>query len=1298
MGERRTEGSGSKAGRWIRRLCAAALLLICISAMSAGVYARYAAVYRATHDVRLRVESGTYAVVLHYGEGYTHSQDGQSESEQSEGGADHDIYSFICRKGEQVVLPAVSAHYTRTGYAGSGWNTVADGSGTDYPDGYTGADLAEGGTTLNLYAQWSANSYQVHYAANLPERAMGAASGMQEDAVWAYDGSCELPSSPDLAGYVFTGWFTDAACTLKLGDAGEDLKKPNLSDTDGDIVTVYAGWSPGIAQYRVNHLIQRLESAGKAILSEQDYELADSMIYSGTTDSEVTPDTVPRSGYASPPVSSGRIANDGSGEWNYYYTLIPYTLTLDANTGESEGDAEIYSAETVYYGQTYSLTERIPTRQDYVFLGWHTQAEGGEEISTVEITGSLHLYARWREDIVTVTYHQNLLPQGYTPVSWIAGDGESYIRTDVTPDEDTQIRVAYETDAESRQSAGIFGTAAGAGYYAALEDGGLRLVYGAASDADAGTAQEGVRTYDASPFLSEDTDMSSGRHVIYANRHVWKTDTQDAAVFAYAPFETSDKALIFGASGVSGYFRGRIYGAQFMSKNRMIASLIPAVNGAGEPGMYDITSGYFLRNAGTGEFAVGAEVVSERQETIRGRSIQTAGDTYEANGYCLAQWNTRGDGSGTGYAPESYIEPQEDMELYAIWEHAIPTLKAEHAWFDSTVGGNQSEYTEIHIVDTVSKDIAAEAEAVWNADDADSGAIRCYKLADKLWIAGNGTGAIRVPQDARGLFNGMTGHEDGTRDQVFYKVLKIEGLDMLDTSQCSSLAWMFSALDDSYSYTSIYSLAEMKDLYGIEAWDISKVKSLTSLFGGMRALTTVPDLSMWHTSGVTEMDYIFARCSQLKSLDLNSWDTSAVTTLKSAFYGCDRLNRLRVSCWDTSQVEDCSYAFCDIASGSGGRYTLDLTGWTLPRATKLSGMFQQCIWLRTIYVSDKWSVNLEAEDASMFSNCFHLMGGAGTCQYSPKTGCEYAHVDTKEDPGYLTQSVPKAVAAGDLLAFTYGSGLYAVGDTYKGCTVDAVYDIPLDAASEQDIAWADAEGISRVVIERSFQFLRPQSLAYWFCGLDQTGTYEGLAYIDTSDVISMCSTFAATGTSPVLEELDLSSWKTASVADMSRMFAGQSSLRAIYAGDGWGTDAVTSSTDMFAGDTALNGGSGTSYDAAHTDAQYARIDADDAPGYLTDASKAGQPATLSLMQAASVSIAAAQAGDEDVQQKYLEVLFRYEGSLYDTASGEFSPGVSPVTGIEYASKEAWMSSEEYLCWNKECEYLKSLLYPAVSSS
>ena len=45
--------------------------------------------------------------------------------------------------------------FTRTGYTFSGWNTQANGSGTDYADGATVSGLALAGQTANLYAQWT---------------------------------------------------------------------------------------------------------------------------------------------------------------------------------------------------------------------------------------------------------------------------------------------------------------------------------------------------------------------------------------------------------------------------------------------------------------------------------------------------------------------------------------------------------------------------------------------------------------------------------------------------------------------------------------------------------------------------------------------------------------------------------------------------------------------------------------------------------------------------------------------------------------------------------------------------------------------------------------------------------------------------------------------------------------------------------------------------------------------------------------------------------------------------------------
>lgn len=88
---------------------------------------------------------------------------------------------------------------------------------------------------------------------------------------------------------------------------------------------------------------------------------------------------------------------------------------------------------------------------------------------------------------------------------------------------------------------------------------------------------------------------------------------------------------------------------------------------------------------------------------------------------------------------------------------------------------------------------------------------------------------------------------------------------------------------------------------------------------------------------------------------------------------------------------------------------------------------------------------------------------------------------------------------------------------------------------------------------------------------------------------------------PSLVSLDLSGWNTASVTDMSHMFLSCVRLASVYVGSGWNTDNASSSGKMFELCKNLKGGQGTSYDSAHTDKAYARIDGGaENPGYFTD--------------------------------------------------------------------------------------------------
>ena len=103
---------------------------------------------------------------------------------------------------------------------------------------------------------------------------------------------------------------------------------------------------------------------------------------------------------------------------------------------------------------------------------------------------------------------------------------------------------------------------------------------------------------------------------------------------------------------------------------------------------------------------------------------------------------------------------------------------------------------------------------------------------------------------------------------------------------------------------------------------------------------------------------------------------------------------------------------------------------------------------------------------------------------------------------------------------------------------------------------------------------------------------------NTSKVISMNYMFCFCCD---LTSLDLSNFNTSQVTGMSGMFYDCNQLRTIYAGNGWSTEAVTSSTNMFIFCTNLVGGQGTTYDVNYIDKTYAHIDGGPSnPGYFTD--------------------------------------------------------------------------------------------------
>ena len=166
-------------------------------------------------------------------------------------------------------------------------------------------------------------------------------------------------------------------------------------------------------------------------------------------------------------------------------------------------------------------------------------------------------------------------------------------------------------------------------------------------------------------------------------------------------------------------------------------------------------------------------------------------------------------------------------------------------------------------------------------------------------------------------------------------------------------------------------------------------------------------------------------------------------------------------------------------------------------------------------------------------------------------------------------------------------------DNQRNSRPGTTYDLN---SGSTDPLWLSSN-VTKVVFNSSFSGARPTSTYSWFYNMTNLQSITGLSYLNTSMVTNMAWMF---GYCSSLTSLDLSSFNTAKVTDMDYMFNGCTSLQTIYAGSGWITNTVSSSTAMFSDCTSLVGGKRTNYDKNHVDKTYAHIDGgSNNPGYFT---------------------------------------------------------------------------------------------------
>ena len=265
--------------------------------------------------------------------------------------------------------------YTRTGYTFDGWNTHADGSGTNYTDGQSVTNLSSvNNAHVTLYAKWKANTYTVKYNGN------GADGGSTESSSHVWNETKTLTTNGfTRTGYKFNGWNSTAAGTGTSYAQNDPVK--NLTPEAGGTYNLYAKWVPNkYALALDNHSADSSGTEMVYYLYELEEYYSDEALETAIAAIELPQRTgYIFDGYYDEVAGEGTKYIDVAGNFiNDPYKLTgstlyanwiaeDYTVSLDANGGElAHGTENPYNAEF-----DELITIHHPHYEGYTFKGWN---------------------------------------------------------------------------------------------------------------------------------------------------------------------------------------------------------------------------------------------------------------------------------------------------------------------------------------------------------------------------------------------------------------------------------------------------------------------------------------------------------------------------------------------------------------------------------------------------------------------------------------------------------------------------------------------------------------------------------------------------------------------------------------------------------------------------------------------------------------------------------------------------------------------------------------------------------------
>ena len=259
---------------------------------------------------------------------------------------------------------------------------------------------------------------------------------------------------------------------------------------------------------------------------------------------------------------------------------------------------------------------------------------------------------------------------------------------------------------------------------------------------------------------------------------------------------------------------------------------------------------------------------------------------------------------------------------------------------DGVTDIRSTEITAVHFVDLTDYDLTNISYSDYSARG--DGSVKAWMDGTELYIGGYGK-IIAGKSLAFAFMNG-------------FKIHKITGLEMLDTSNVTDMSFMF------------YSCGRYSQVFTLDLgnnFDTSNVTNMSYMFyscGNESAVFTLDLGENFDTSNVTDMHYMFSSCgvcSQVFTLDLgDKFNTSKVTDMKEMFRSCGSASKLFTlnlgDKFDTSNVADMRLMFHGCGIQSSAFTTLDLSKFTVGANTKLD-KFAYGSNVKTFIFGDGWA-------------------------------------------------------------------------------------------------------------------------------------------------------------------------------------------------------------------------------------------------------------------------------------------------------------------------------------------------------